>query len=102
MTDNKKEAADDFNKIIDAAIESNDIEKIYFNGFSTSLGSGDVVIVLQRFGKPIKVLNASYTMVKTLSIKLGEIITTLERTTGNSIMTTDEINAKLQTLQKSK
>ena len=55
-----------------------DIPQIYFNGFATALGSGDVVIVLERNGKPVATLNASFTEAKTLVQKIGELIASLE------------------------
>lgn len=81
--------------IIEQAINS-DVPKIYFNGFGNALGSGDVVIVLQCNNKPVAVLNASYTVTKTLAIKLAELISNLERETGNTIMTTFDVDSKLQ------
>jgi hypothetical protein len=69
----------------------------YFNGFTTALGVGDILISLQSNGKPILTLNTSYTLAKTLSEKLNGIISDLEKATGNRIMTTDQIRDSLDT-----
>ncbi|MGE5446245.1 MAG: hypothetical protein ACM3SR_16890 [Ignavibacteriales bacterium] len=66
-----------------------------FIGFVTSLGTGDVLIVLERNGRPIALLNTSYTTAKSLVEKLGGLITVLEQKTGNPIMTIDEITTKM-------
>jgi TATA-box binding protein (TBP) (component of TFIID and TFIIIB) len=77
------------------AIESSEVEKIYFNGVSCSLGPGDVAITIFRNGQSIKVLNTSYTMAKSLSENLSKLIQVLENVTQNKIMTSEFINQKL-------
>lgn len=76
------------------AISNPDVPKLYFNGFTVAIGSGDIVLMLQRNGEPLAVLNASYTVAKTLGAKLGGSIAVLESSTGNNIMTVDDIVAK--------
>jgi hypothetical protein len=76
-----------------------DCPKIYFNGFTTSVGAGDVVIALQCNGKPVAVLNASYTLAKTLSVFLANAIGKLEKATGNAIMTTEDIAKGLSAIK---
>ena len=78
-----------------AAQENPDIPRLYFNGFSSTLGTGDVVIVLSRNGEPVAILNASYTLAKTLAEKLGGLIAVLESQTGADIMTTDVVGESL-------
>lgn len=68
---------------------------IYSNSFSIGLGTGDITIALGLGDEPIARLNMSYTLAKTLSIKLMDVIKTLESETGTSIMTTDHINKSL-------
>lgn len=89
MADNQ-DRANTVQARIDAAIQS-DIPKINFNGIITSLGTGDVLVVLERNGQPVAVLNASYTIAKTLSVLLGNTIAKLEERSGYPIMTTNEI-----------
>jgi hypothetical protein len=68
-----------------------DCPKIYANGFSAALGIGDVIISFQENGRPAAILNLSFTVAKTFSVKLGTLIQELEKKTDQSIMTTDEI-----------
>ena len=77
------------------ALQSSDVEKVYFNGFSSSIGIGDIVLTLYKNGEPIKVINASFTVAKTLAIKLQQAIDIIEKKTGHDIMTTEFIQAKL-------
>jgi len=77
------------------AASSTDCPTIYANGFAVATALGDVVVALQQNGKPSGVINLSYTVAKTLSIKLGGGINNLEEKTGNSIMTTDQVAAAL-------
>src|SRR3989304_6622316 len=81
---------EDLGKIIEKAVEDN-IETIYFNGFTNALGVGDVVILLQKNSKSVAILNTSYTVAKTLAIKLGEMISFLEDKTSQKMLTTDQI-----------
>jgi hypothetical protein len=81
---------------IQDALNDPDLPGIYFNGFITTIGNqGDVLIVLQRNGKPVAVLNASYTIAHTLSVKLAGAISTLQRSLGQDILTTDVIAQKV-------
>lgn len=78
-------------EFIDNAVRSNDVPHIYFNGFVNSISTGDVLLVLKSNERPVAVLNASYTLAKTLVEKLGELVTALETRTDNTIMTTDDV-----------
>lgn|SRR3990167_3514482 len=80
---------------IEEAKKSENIPNIHFNGFVLSLGSGDVFFLLENNGKPITILNASYTVAKTFAAKLSGLIEMLEKRSGNIIMTTDEIEVFL-------
>jgi len=82
-------------KIFHEANKNQDIPKIYSNAFSCSIGTGDVVILFQRAEVPVGMVNMSYTVAKTLAIKLQGLITFLEQKSGKSIMTTDDINKYL-------
>lgn len=91
----KTEAIKKLEKEFDKALGDPEIQKIYANGFSNAMGIGDIVILLKNSGKPIAVLNLSYTVAKTLALKLGALISQLEDATGNTIMTTDDIKKSL-------
>lgn len=81
---------------IQTIIESDEIPKEYFNGFSLTIGSGDVILILMRNNKPIRTLQASYTVAKTLAQGLTSAMLALEEITGNEIMTTHFIEEKLK------
>lgn len=82
-------------QFITDAIDKN-IETIYFNGFTNALGTSDVIITLQKNGKAITILNASYTVAKTLAMKLSEMISALEDRTGQKILTTTQVEECLK------
>lgn len=79
---------------IKKALES-DCPRIYFNGFVNSIGSGDILIIAERNGQPVAVLNTSYTVAKSLSLMLNDLIQNLEGKMGVKIMTTKDTEAKL-------
>lgn len=89
------EDSQNLEKKLDEALKDPQVQRIYANGFINALGVGDVVIVLQNSKKPIAVLNLSYTVAKTLSLKLGALISQLEDSTHNTIMTTDDIEKSM-------
>lgn len=79
-------------KSIEDAVEDSEIPKLYSNGFINAHGNGDVMILLQQNGKSIALLNLSFTMAKTLALKLGDVIKHIEDASGNMIMTTNDID----------
>ena len=93
MNDNSKRS--EYNAEITTALEAN-IPHIYSNGFSIILGTGDVIILLKEVGINVATLNLSYTVAKTLSEKLGGVIKILENKTGNTIMTTEDIEKSIK------
>lgn len=86
--------------LLEQAFGDPNIPKIYANGFDIALGTGDMVVVLKNCDKPVAVLNLSYTLAKTLSIKTQGLIRHLEKSSGNVIMTTDEITKALSGAHK--
>jgi len=93
VADNQ-DKAEAFQARINAAFQS-DVPKISFNSLITTLGTADVVVVLERNGQPVAVLNASYTVAKSLSVLLGNAIAQLEELSGHPIMTTMEVEQLL-------
>ena len=83
-----------FSENIEEIINNPELEFIYANGFTFFVGNSDVGIILKTNNKPTKVLNLSYTLAKTLYTKLQTMITELEDSTDNQIMTTDVIAEK--------
>lgn len=74
-----------------AAMNNASIENVYFNGFANVVGNGDVVITLFRNGQPVKVLNTSFTVAKTLAEKLNAIIEDIEKRTNVNFLTTEDV-----------
>lgn len=79
-------------ELADTVRASPDIVRLYANGFALGLTNADAHIVLQMFGRPIAVLNLSYTLAKTLSEKLQVLVNEWETKTGKEIVTTGEID----------
>ncbi|WP_372906742.1 hypothetical protein [Rhodohalobacter sp.] len=74
------------------ALESDEVPKIYANGFAQFFNNADVGIILQLNGKPNAVINMSYTLAKTLHDRLGKQIKDLEKDSGHDIMTTEFVD----------
>lgn len=74
---------------------SGEVPTLYLNGFQSGIGNADVTIIAQQNGHPVAFLNMSYTLAKTLSVSLGNLISRLEEVTGNEIMTTHMIDARM-------
>jgi hypothetical protein len=75
---------------------SDGVPQIYFNGFINMLGTADIGVLCERNGKPVAVLNMSYTVAKTLAVALGQTIGDLEQKTGKEMLTTMEVEQKLR------
>jgi hypothetical protein len=75
---------------IEIAVESNDAEEIYFNGFATALATNDFIIVLTRNGKRRAVLNASHVTAKALAARIMESIEKFEQQTNTTILTVEQ------------
>lgn len=82
--------------LFEKASKDPSVPKIYANGFANAIGNGDTTTILQQNGVPVAVLNLSYTIAKTLSLKLGALIKTIEDDTNNTIMTTNDIDNALR------
>lgn len=75
---------------VQAALTSG-IPQLYCNGFTNVMSSGDVLTVFDRNGLSVATLNMSFTMAKSLSIALGQIVAKLEQMSGREILTTSDI-----------
>ncbi len=84
------------NQLINLALESDTVPKIYCNGFTNAVGNSDIMIVMQQNGKPSAIVNVSFSVAKTLSQSLKEIIDTLEKNSKQKIMTTHEVEKFLK------
>jgi len=79
---------------IENALEA-DIPEIYFNSSVQMLSLNDVMIVLERSSKPVAVLHASWSQVKSLVEKLNALLQGVERALGAPIRTQEEISSIL-------
>ena len=87
--------SDPLGEQIRKAFLDKDLPNIYFNGFTSMIGSGDMTFILTRNERPIATLNMSYTVAKTFVHKLNDLIVTLENATKNTIMTVDVIKESM-------
>lgn len=76
------------------AIQAN-VPEIYFNGFLNALGTADVTVALERNGRPVAVLNMSFTVAKSLAAGLAQLVTAWEEAAGREIMTTHDLDVRL-------
>lgn len=94
--------ADKLQETLEKALEDDSVSKIYANGFVTATGHGDIMVLLQRNGKHVSVLNLSFSVAKTLALSLGKTIQDLEQKTEKDIMTTFDIQKALGKGEKGK
>jgi hypothetical protein len=98
MSDEKPSQAQDAQERIDRAKDAG-VSQIYFNGFVNNMSSGDVLTVLERNGKPVVVLNMSYTVAKTFALALGQLISQFESGVERNILTTHEVESAFARIQ---
>ncbi|MCG8026415.1 MAG: hypothetical protein N0E59_08890 [Candidatus Thiodiazotropha taylori] len=99
MSDNKQETQDHSQAFKDAI--DLDVPQIYFNGFTNAMGIGDLISVVQRNGKPVAIINMSYTIAKTYAEALNSMIADMEAKANQEIMTTHDVVNKVFTKDKS-
>jgi hypothetical protein len=87
----EQERQDRLARAIDAGVP-----EIYFNGFVISISGSDVMTGLERNGKPVVILNMSYTIAKTLAISLGQIISQFEEGVERNMLTTHDVERALK------
>ena len=75
---------------------SGDLPQTYANGFQVVAGQSDVIVILQRNGKDVEVINLSFTVAKTLAQGLNKIVQLIESKTGMDIKTTHDIAKSLE------
>lgn len=83
------------------AFSSEEIPKIYVNGFANFQGNSDMGIAFRCNGKINVVVNMSFTLAKTLAEKIGQMVIDFEETTETEIMTTSVIDEKIRKQEKS-
>jgi hypothetical protein len=73
------------------------IANIYANGFTLGFTNADTQLVLLFSGRPILVVNFSYTLAKSISEKLGKLVNDWEKKTGHDLQTTESIDKAFAT-----
>lgn len=81
----------DHERRIEAALSA-DVPDIYANGFVTTIGAADVLLVLERHGRPEARMNLSYSLAKTLGESLSGAVQKFEEKTGANIPTTHDVD----------
>lgn len=76
------------------------VPAIYFNGFQIGLSNADASLIGLLDNQPVIKLNMSYTIAKTLVVKLGHMMETFEKSVGREIMTTDDAGSGIEGTQK--
>ena len=79
-----------------AALTSPTVPQIYANGFTNNLSNGDILTVFERNGSPTAAINMSFTLAKTLSVALGQMIAQIEQATGREMLTTFDLEAAME------
>jgi len=69
-----------------------DVPNIYFNASVHSLSATDVMLVLEKDGKPVAVLNTSWIQAKSLVKSLNDLLQRLERNLGTPIKSAQEVS----------
>ncbi len=93
MPDNSTEPK--FDARIEAAFNS-DVPQLYCNAFSCGISTGDIVVAFERNGKPVGVLNMSYTVAKTLGASLCELLEQFEAATDRTMLTTRQVDEAMK------
>jgi hypothetical protein len=93
MADKEEGLADRIARALDS-----DVPKVYFNGYVNHLSTSDILTVLERSGRPVAVLNMSYTVAKSLCASLGQLIAQLEAATERTMLTTSDVETSMRKL----
>ena len=82
--------------IPEAAVDPT-VTKVYGNGFAIGMSNADVQILLKLNGQSVALVNLSYTLAKTLSVRLGGLIADWESKTGHQLVMTDSVDDAFNT-----
>ena len=74
-----------------SALESKEVTQIAANTFTSAYGNSDIIVLLERNGSPVAILNLSYTLAKSLAIDLSNTVAAIENGVGQAIPTMNEI-----------
>lgn len=76
------------------------VSQMYINGFQIGLSNADTALVGLLDNQPVVKLNMSYTVAKSLVVKLGQMMATFEKAVGREIMTTEDAGTGLEGVTK--
>lgn len=79
------------NARIEAAKEA-DIPNLYLNGFQVAGTNADVILAGERNGRPVVLMNLSFTVAKTLAEALTNTIAAIEEGVGRPMLTTHQFD----------
>jgi hypothetical protein len=88
-----------------AAIEqqrNQPVPALYFNGFAIAVGNSDFTLQLKLENNDIAVLKCSYTVAKTLAIKLSDVVDRFEKATEYDLLTTEQVAESLKRFEAHK
>jgi len=74
------------------ALPGQPIANIYANSFTVGFTNADTQLVLLLSGRPVAIVNFSYTLAKTISEKLAKLVDDWEKKTGQPLQTTESID----------
>ena len=95
MTQDKQEP--NSSDAVREAIGSPDVPQSYANGFAIGMSNADTHILFQLNGKPVVMMNMSYTLTKTLHQKLENMIERFEAGAKRPMLTTGEVDEIFRT-----
>jgi hypothetical protein len=76
--------------------------KFYINGFGFAQTPSDLSMILQLHNQAVGVVNMSYPTAKSLLVDLTNILERYEKSTGETLKTLAELNAKMATTMEDK
>ena len=69
-----------------------DLPHLYTNGFQVSVTNADISLILKLDQRPTHVINLSYTLAKTLSVKMAGVVSQFEEAVGRDMLTTEQVD----------
>lgn len=75
--------------------------EIYANGFQIVGTNGDLVLMLQRNGRTVSIVNLSYTLAKSIGEGMNVHVKEMERQSGKEFFTVEELAKTMAELTSS-
>lgn len=73
----------------------------FANGFRLNMSNADTSLIWTIDGEAVEVVHMSFTLAKTLHVKLGELVARMEEGLGRSIPVTAEVTEAMQRVAES-